>query len=188
MTQGIPIPRILWDTTTHNKYTCYVTHCALSHGILSVLHIMSHSVAVVLLIVSHIIIVGCVTCTWLSWHATIDGHLLSGVQNRLKHNIHVQRLGQKAAEDVELEAIRRQSNYRVEVSLEYVSHCQCYYIMIMSILARDRSVCILHCSQFLGELFMSIVLPVSSAYMWSACAASVIHDHCSDRIVNVLFE
>ena len=47
---------------------------------------------------------------------TIDGHLLAGVQNRLKHNIHVQRLGQKAAEDVELEAIRRQSNYRVEVS------------------------------------------------------------------------
>lgn len=44
------------------------------------------------------------------------GHLLSGVQNRLKHNIHVQRLGQKAAEDVELEAIRRQSNYRVELA------------------------------------------------------------------------
>jgi len=45
----------------------------------------------------------------------LDGHLLAGVQNRLKHNVRVQRLGQKAAEDVELEAIRRQSAYRVEV-------------------------------------------------------------------------
>ena len=52
-----------------------------------------------------------------------DGHLLAGVQNGLKHNVHVQRLGQKAAEDVELDAIRRQSNYRVEVSSQYeLSH------------------------------------------------------------------
>ena len=45
----------------------------------------------------------------------LDGHLLAGVQNKLKHNVQAQRLGQKAAEDVELEAVRRQSNYRVEV-------------------------------------------------------------------------
>jgi len=51
----------------------------------------------------------------------IDGHLLVGIQNRLKHNLHVQRMGQKAAEDVELEAIGRQSSYRVEVSW-----CMCY--------------------------------------------------------------
>ena len=47
------------------------------------------------------------------------------MQNELKHNIRVQRLGQKAAEDVELEAVRRQSNYRVEVSMH--SYLQCNY-------------------------------------------------------------
>lgn len=91
----------------------------MSHGILA----LSYSILGVLLTVSHGVVVGilhCVTCTCHHGVFTIDGHLLAGVQNRLKHNIHGQRLGQKAAEDVELEAIRRQSNYRVEVSSEMI--------------------------------------------------------------------
>jgi len=42
--------------------------------------------------------------------------LLAGVQNKLKQNLTVQKMGQRAAEDVELQALGKHSHYRVEVS------------------------------------------------------------------------
>ncbi|XP_065909805.1 golgin subfamily A member 6-like protein 22 [Dysidea avara] len=45
-----------------------------------------------------------------------DGHLLAGVQNKLKQNLTVQKMGQRAAEDVELRALGKHSHYRVEIA------------------------------------------------------------------------